>query len=74
MLGPDRDHVLAHREFRAAAKCAGCDHVLFELDNDGWALVHLTWSLNEPGWPMVDATGSWEAVLPSVAEHARQHE
>jgi hypothetical protein len=36
--------------------------------------VHLTWSLNEPGWPIVDATGSWEAVLPSVVEHARQHE
>jgi hypothetical protein len=70
--GPD--HELARRKFQAAAKCAACDHVLFELDGDEWALVHLTWTANATGWPHIDAIGAWDEVSAAAVAHSRLHE
>jgi hypothetical protein len=70
--GPD--HELAGRQFQAAAKCVACDHVVFELDNEQWAVVHLTWTANSAGWPHVEAIGHWDEVCAAVVEHARLHQ
>ena len=67
--GPD--HRLAGRDFRAVAKCSGCDRALFALDHDEWALVHLTWADPQPGLPTVEAVGSWNDVFVAAVEHAR---
>jgi hypothetical protein len=69
--GPD--HQLFGRDAHAAAKCRGCDRVLYELDRDEWAVVHLTWTSNPPGWPTIDAIGAWPDVSAAAIEHAQSH-
>ena len=39
-------HPLYKRAVKAVAKCDSNDDVLFLLDNDNWAIVHLTYSKN----------------------------
>lgn len=71
-----KDHVLAGRDVRDAARCEACDHALFALDHDEWAVVHLTWSPtreSDPYYPRVEALGSWDEVFDAVAEHVRLH-
>jgi hypothetical protein len=64
---------LSDREYRAVAKCGGCDRALFALDHDEWALVHLTWAKAQPGWPTVDAIGPWNDTFAAVVEHPQHH-
>jgi hypothetical protein len=69
-------HVLATRQFDAAAKCLACDHALYALDGQEWALVHLTWrQAAEPDsrWPLVEALGAWDDVCSAAESHAEQH-
>ena len=65
-------HVLATRTFACAARCAGCDSALFELDGGEWAVVHLTWqgTPSHSAFPTVEVVGSWDEVLPAINEHA----
>jgi hypothetical protein len=71
------DHVLAGRDFQSAARCTACDQVLFALDHEEWAVVHLSWPRHspepDPQWPAVHALGSWDEVFDAVTAHARGH-
>jgi hypothetical protein len=65
-------HPLAGCQPRAIAACTGCDNVLFALDNDTWALVHLTWTgtVETPPWPRTTQIGSFFAVDLVASQHS----
>ncbi|MET0939165.1 MAG: hypothetical protein ABWY51_08085 [Gaiellaceae bacterium] len=65
-------HVLATRGLTCSAKCEGCDSALVALDDDEWAVVHLTWggAQSDPQLPWVEALGAWEDVLPVLNAHS----
>jgi hypothetical protein len=55
-IGVGPGHQLWGREFTARACCTGCDRVLFSLDDETRAIVHLTWTgrrENDP-WPKTE--------------------
>ena len=64
-------HELWGRGLVAVARCQGCDHVLFRVDDGTWAIVHLTWSSHTepPPWPSTIRLGSFNAVDLAVAKH-----
>jgi len=47
------DHELAAHNLTAVVKCAGCDEVIFSVDDGTFALVHLTWAQHpeSASWP-----------------------
>lgn len=53
-VGPG--HELSGRTLTAIARCSDCDHVVFRLDDDTWAVVHLTWSHKAEPAPLADHT------------------
>ena len=69
-IGPS--HPLFGRGLTTVALCRGCDHVLFRLDDESWAIVHLTWtSAREPApWPNSTQCDSCMAVEMEVDAHS----
>jgi hypothetical protein len=68
-IGPG--HELYGREFSALARCSGCDSILFRLDDETWAIVHLTWKGEQemPPWPSTTRLGDFVAVDLVVSQH-----
>jgi hypothetical protein len=64
-------HELWGRGLVAVAQCRRCDDVLFQVDDDTWAIVHLTWSGHaEPTpWPSTVRLGGFVAVDLAVTQH-----
>ena len=68
-IGPD--HELSGNRLRAIAKCAGCDDVIFGLDDGTFAIVHLTWTgrPESPPWPSTRRLGSFTALELAADQH-----
>ena len=68
-IGPG--HELAGHELTAVAKCAGCDEVIFSVDDATFAQVHLTWAQHpepEP-WPATQRLGDLLALETAIDNH-----
>jgi hypothetical protein len=68
-IGPD--HELAGQELAAVVKCAGCDGVMFSVDDGTFAQVHLTWAQHpepEP-WPATQRLGGYLALETAIDNH-----
>jgi hypothetical protein len=68
-IGPG--HVLAGRSATVVRRCSSCDDVIFRIDNDAFAVVHLTWSGREERqpWPMTVTLPSFLALESYVDSH-----
>jgi hypothetical protein len=65
-------HPLFGMTVRTVAKCTACDHVLYDLGDSRYALVHLTWTRtppDRPPWPMSTVHGSWGDAVEAVLAH-----
>jgi hypothetical protein len=65
------DHELAGHELTAIVKCAGCDDVIFSVDDGTFALVHLTWAKHPepPPWPVTTLLAGFIALEIAVDNH-----
>jgi hypothetical protein len=65
------DHELAGRALTAVAACSGCDDVAFRLDDDTFALVHLTWThrLEPKPWPVTQRLSDLQALKRAFDKH-----
>jgi hypothetical protein len=62
-------HVLAGYPAIVLARCEICDDVLILLDDEGYAVVHLTWKREtNPHWPSVEAHADSGALLADLSE------
>lgn len=66
-------HDLSGLQLIAVAACEGCDRVIFRVNDDTFAIVHLTWASRSetPPWPATQRLASFLA-LESVADN-HQH-
>jgi hypothetical protein len=65
------DHELAGHRLTAVVKCAGCDEVIFRVDDGTFAKVHLTWARHpepEP-WPAAQRLGGFLALETAIDNH-----
>ncbi|MGW6708590.1 hypothetical protein ACWGDE_27370 [Streptomyces sp. NPDC054956] len=66
-------HPLYGAEVTAAARCEGCDDVLFGIANRRfpWAVVHLTWAGREERapWPVTTPLASLAELLTKWVDH-----
>jgi hypothetical protein len=64
-------HVLAGRRATVVRRCSGCDDVIFRVDDDAFAVVHLTWSGREESqpWPRTVTLPSFLALESYVDSH-----
>jgi hypothetical protein len=64
-------HVLAGRRATVVRRCSGCDDVLFRMDDDVFAVVHLTWSRKREGppWPRTVVLPTFVALESFVDSH-----
>ncbi|GHJ31314.1 hypothetical protein [Streptomyces hygroscopicus] len=66
-------HPLHEAEVTAAARCEGCDDILFRVANRPfpWAVVHLTWKgrKERAPWPMTTPLTSLAELLTEWADH-----
>jgi hypothetical protein len=64
-------HELFGHGFRALAACAGCDRVVFMLDDESRAMVHLTWTghVESPPWPETVRMGGFIATEIAMDQH-----
>jgi hypothetical protein len=55
----------------AVVNCAGCDSVIFKVDDGTFALVHLTWAQHpEPDpWPETQRLGGFIALESAIDSH-----
>jgi hypothetical protein len=57
-------HPLHGRKFSVVARSQATDDVLIALDDETWAVVHLTWQANEvPPWPATTIFSSQTTAL-----------
>lgn len=59
-------HVLFFKRVKSIAKREDCDDVLFELRNNKYAVVHLTWqqqSHADTRWPVTKIYKSWQDLF-----------
>jgi hypothetical protein len=68
-IGPG--HELSGHRLAAIAACGGGDNVAFHVDDDTFAIVHLTWTKHaEPApWPSRPALGGYMALETVVDSH-----
>ena len=68
-VGPG--HELCGRTFRAIACCSGCDRVVFLLDDETRAIVHLTWAGRQEAapWPNAERLGGFQATEMAMDLH-----
>jgi hypothetical protein len=68
-VGPD--HELHGHAFTTIAKCGGCDRVVFMLDDESRAMVHLTWSgkAERAPWPETVRMGGYIATEIVMDDH-----
>ncbi len=68
-IGPG--HVLAGRGVAVIRRCSGCDDVIFRVDDDAFAVVHLTYSGREERqpWPRTVTFPSFLALESYVDSH-----
>lgn len=66
-VGPG--HILDGHGFSVIARAEERDDVLIALDNNTWAVVHLTWrgAREDPPWPATTVFDSLSEALRSVA-------
>lgn len=67
-------HVLAGKTSRLIARRRDRDDCLFELGQDGWAIVHLTWGRQretDPQWPRTHLLHSVESVAERIERDAQ---
>ncbi|MCU1464801.1 MAG: hypothetical protein JWM72_729 [Actinomycetia bacterium] len=71
MLEVGPAHELFGNGFRALAACAGCDRVVFMLDDESRAMVHLTWTghVESPPWPETVRMGGFIATEIAMDQH-----
>lgn len=65
-------HTLAGRSVRALGACSACDDVLFAVDDELFATVHLSFTSDAPDtppWPATEMHGSWEEAAAHVIAH-----
>jgi hypothetical protein len=65
------DHELAGHELAAVVQCAGCDEVIFSVDDGAFAQVHLTWAQHpepEP-WPATQRLAGYLALEAAIGNH-----
>ncbi|GAA3000534.1 hypothetical protein [Streptosporangium longisporum] len=64
-------HPMFGQRVEVVACCGTCDEVLFKLlDQQGWAIVHLTWRREtDSSWPACEVVGSWSNVLEEMIDH-----
>ena len=70
-IGPG--HELHGQALVAVAACRSCDDVLFRVDDESWAIVHLTWTARKPAtppWPHTERLGGYIAVEMAVDQHS----
>ena len=69
--GVQPGHELAGRTVVPIAKCGGCDDAVFRLEDETWAIVHLTWSrrAESPPWPRTKLVSSFLAIEAAMTEH-----
>jgi 8-oxo-dGTP pyrophosphatase MutT (NUDIX family) len=65
------DHELVGHKLTAVVKCAGCDEVIFSVDDGTFALVHLTWAQHPepPPWPATTRLGGLIALDTVIDNH-----
>lgn len=59
-------HVLFFKRTKSIAKREDCDDVLFQLRNNKYAVVHLTWqnqAHQDTRWPETEVYNSWQEVF-----------
>jgi hypothetical protein len=62
-------HVLAGRRTDVVARCRRCDDVLIPVDDDAYAVVHLTWKREtDANWPRVEVHTDAGALLADLSE------
>jgi hypothetical protein len=64
-------HVLAGRSATVVRRCSGCDDVIVRVDNDAFAVVHLTWTGREESlpWPRTVTLPTFLALESYVDSH-----
>lgn len=64
-------HQLYGRSLTSVARCEACDDVLFRLDDETWAIVHLTWTgrTEQPPRPVAQRLGGFLAVEMATDQH-----
>lgn len=70
-----RGHTLYGLAGTAVSRCAACDEAVFRLDEDRFAMVHLTWSerAETPPWPECSETGDDQLTRTAQRQHSRDH-
>ncbi len=65
------DHELAAHELTAVVKCAGCDDLIFSVDDGSFALVHLTWAKHPepPPWSATTRLCDFIALETAIDNH-----
>lgn len=67
-------HILDGKTAFAVAKCDGCDEVIFRIDNNNYARVHLMWSRGksgeDPTYPFTTLLPTWRDVITNVGGHS----
>jgi hypothetical protein len=73
-IGPG--HSLRGHALTLIARCDGCDHAAFRLDDGRFAIVHLTWAGREepPAWPSTEIFSGHRALEAAADEHSARHE
>lgn len=67
------NHPLDGRTVTALARCSHCDDAIFQIDDDGFARVHLTMSPKEtPPWPQTVFFDSWRGAAEYVEHHSAE--
>jgi hypothetical protein len=64
-------HELAGHELTAVVQCAGCDEVIFSVDDGTFARVHLSWAQHpepEP-WPATTRLRGFHALETAIDNH-----
>jgi hypothetical protein len=70
-IGPG--HELHGHALVAVAACGSCDDVLFRVDDESWAIVHLTWTAKKPDtppWPHAERFGGYIAMEMALDQHS----
>jgi len=70
-----RGHALYGRGGTAVSRCSACDEAVFRLDEDRFAMVHLTWSgkAETAPWPQCSETGDSTTTWSAQLQHGLDH-
>lgn len=65
-------HVLHGKHAEALAKCPHCDSVIYQMPEERYALVNLTWARGpeQPPWPQTAVFTTWSDALEAMGDHS----